>query len=204
MRKLVVLMAMMLLVSCSDDKNTNPDPGQQAAEMQAGSWAAAIANFADAWESLNFTLYDSLLSEEYTFYFSPEDVAENPDIPSSWNREQEMEAVARLFADTNVERVDLTWVPGDMDEPVTEGMDGLVLVTNIYLEIDIRDPDDGQLWTNIIQGAAEFELKQMDYTTADGDTVWKVAIWRDLTAVAPKGRWGLTQDTTWGSIKNLY
>ncbi|MBU1702687.1 MAG: hypothetical protein KJ970_04515 [Candidatus Eisenbacteria bacterium] len=199
MRWVILILAAMLLVSCSDDpKKPKPEP-EPVLQMQAGSWGEAISHFATAWETKNFELYDSLLTEDYIFYFSPEDI-ENQDIPPTWNLTQELGAVEALFADADVEDVELNWVPGDMVNPETEGLDGKVLVTNIFLVVDVRD-SQGELWNNEIRGNVEFELKKMSYTTAFGDTVWKVARWKDLTTIRTKSEWSRTKTTTWGQLK---
>ncbi|MBU1702688.1 MAG: hypothetical protein KJ970_04520 [Candidatus Eisenbacteria bacterium] len=191
------------LFSCSDDpKKPEPEPVLQ---MQAGSWGEAISHFATAWETRNFELYDSLLTADYVFFFNAEDVEEDPDIPPTWNLAQELAAVSNMFVDPNIERITLDWNVGAIEDPIPFHLDGSVLVTDIDLEIDIRDPETGELWENVIHGAVWFGLRKMPYATADGDTVWKIAEWKDLTNVSPlMVPEGQTQEASWGRIKSIY
>ncbi|MBU1701357.1 MAG: hypothetical protein KJ970_00460 [Candidatus Eisenbacteria bacterium] len=182
----IILLIIPLVAGCpwSTESGKLPPPVTEKF-LERTSPENLLHNFGLAWERKNFEEYILLFSEDYTFFFSDVDVEEHPDIPPSWGLEQDKEATRGLFEDTNVEDVELDWVVGPREESEFAQADVKILVTNIYLTVNIRDPEDGVLTTNIIQGAADFHFRKTEETTAEGDTLWHIVVWKDLTTVGP-------------------
>ena len=206
----VALCALALFSSCSDDDPARPDPPLHP-PLQAASWEDLCPLFRLAMTSENPARYDSLFSRDFNFVFYPDDVLQYPgEIPPVWGLAEEMESFSNMAADTSVFDVALAWSPGDLGPSTIPGCDGRLVIHDVRLTIETSD-DLGRKLTLVAEGEASFDLKKAPWTTAQGDTVWKIARWEDRTVAFP-GTPGLLpnaglsaiEQSTWGRIKVLF
>lgn len=204
-----VAVAMMIAgVGCSDDeKITPPDtPREDPRKTIAGVMQELI----DAYEARDIARYSALfLHSQFVFLFDPVDVQENPDIPPSWDWSEESSSARNLFEADLVERIELRFLMSDpvladsLDEvffPFPEGT-MKVLVTDVKLAVDTRDPTGGENIVYRVDGdQAIFFLCQDPEEIVDGVPVWKIIEWRDKRI----GPVPFVELKSWGGLKSLF
>jgi len=174
---LVFLAALCLCLSCST--GTDGDGN--------GTVLETLNKFMDVWNSGDVDVYESLLTDDFTFYFDPWDVG--GDIPFSWGFDEEITAFNNLFDAVGAENVDV-----ELDlEGVTEPEEGAVTYTveNIPYTLHVTVPDDDIIY--LAQAHLNMELTMVD-------DEWVITEWWDRVS------WRLLgSETTWGAIKaNFY
>lgn len=191
-----LLLVPAFLPGCDDDKVANPPPAGYAA---ATSPSLCLANLRDAYEEQKGDEYARLFDDDFVFVFNPDDVSdpENP-TPATWGLASELQSARNLFADSTVERIDLSWNVGDSTAWSEVSPDGLkVRLDGVYLTVSTRNEQGEPLYL-VVQGAVQWFYFVPDPSTGGGTRVWKVREWED----SPIG--GKVEENSWGSIKALF
>ena len=201
----VALAGLMLSIGCSDDETiTPPDPVEDPRKSIAG----ALQELKVAYEARDLDRYSALFNSDFVFVFDPTDVLENPDLPQNWDWSAEHNATRNMFEADLVERIQVDFIVGTPALPDTHDVgtrefpEGTmkVLVTEVELSVDSRDPAGGE---NIIYRCngdqAMFFLYPDTLEVVDGVPAWKIFEWRDRRIEAVP-----TIGVTWGRIKAHY
>ncbi len=181
------------ITGCSDDKKTNPPPDSHY--LAATSPENLLANLKTAYEERNLGEYTKLFHEDFEFVFNPEDV-QNPwnPTPSTWARTEELLSAQSIFADSLVERIQLTFNQGDPEEWTEFAPGGLkVRMDGVFLTVTTRNSEGEPLYL-VVQGATHWFYFLQD----SGSSTWRIRRWED----SPIG--GKGADATWGEIKFRY
>jgi hypothetical protein len=195
-----LIFVLFALTSCGDDDPNRPD--LPPAPLQATSPEEVADLLIISLEGKNIQRYDSLLAKDFVFYFDPRDAQNDSlDIPLFWGLEDEMQAVGNLFAAPDVEDIRLEWSPAPAVPSDSTGADTLLVVRNIFLEVEWRLTTQELLFLQV-RGDFWLHMRQEPWTTPEGAPVWKVVIWEDKSLVLMTGQ--ATQETTWGQIKALF
>lgn len=197
MKGALIVLVMVLATGCSDDGPTSPFP---YTATQATSPVDVVHLLNSALETRNVLQYDSLLTRDYTFVFNPEDAADDTlGIPPSWGYSDEMQAMRDLFRSDDVEEIKAQWELNPMEESEVPGADGMIVIFNIFIEVTTRLPSGEPLFLQAM-GTSRLHLKQQPWTDPNGENVWQMVQWDDLT-LRPSPNLAATRTTTWGQIK---
>ncbi|MCX7020873.1 MAG: hypothetical protein NTW26_01105 [bacterium] len=156
-----------------------------------GTVLETLNKFMDVWNSGDVDAYESLLTDDFTFYFDPRDVGYH-DIPESWGLVDEMTAYNNLFDAVGAENVQ---VQLDLDG-VTEPEEGAETykVENIEYDVLVFDENaDPEPIMYLATGLLDMELMKVD-----GE--WVIINWWDKASLRLPG----VEECTWGEIKALY
>jgi hypothetical protein len=176
---LVFLAALCVCLSCSTVTDGDGN----------GTVLETLNKFMDVWNSGDVDVYESLLTDDFTFYFDPWDVG--GDIPFSWGFDEEITAFNNLFGAVGAENVDVTLDLEGITEPeegaVTYKVEGIPYEVHVYDEAAEPEP---------IMYLAE-GLLDMEFKKVDGE--WVITKWWDK---APYRL--LAMETSWGLIKAAF
>jgi hypothetical protein len=171
-----VLLALLAL-SCGDDGVTSdPDPHYRAVPA---SPRLVLVNVETAFNHRDVNLLKAMLSENFVFYFNPEDVGQNPPggsgyvIPESWAHTEFWQAVYRLFQ--LAYSIDMTIRAGDVGEPGPEAT--TYGAENIRVEFLVMVDENNGF---ICDGRCDFEFEK--YLGGDGRHYWRLTAWWDNTS----------------------
>jgi hypothetical protein len=164
---------------------------QQAYRFRKTAWYDSLLYDADA---------SGDLTEEYRFRF-----AEGDHAPSTWARSDDVDATNRLFAATRVEDVTIDLAHGGSVPTNQPGHEGQreILVTDVYLNVEDRDPDTGDLTEYRVDDDQSYFRFNPQWVNAAGDTLWRIVYWEDggRRMQAPDT---VAQKTTWGKVKAMF
>ncbi len=172
-----------------------------------------VANFERAYEQMDILEYEAVLHQDFTFWFSPDDIAETGSL--SWSRSEELTASTNMFSGVPGSRTtgdggteiipaiasitfSLTQV-GEWTESFDDGSE--------YADADVRGTFD----VDMVVRYAESDLRslvigrQFFYLTRRGVQVeegaqdlYELFAWRDIGNVFGRSA---TEAVTWGSLK---
>jgi hypothetical protein len=161
---------------------------------------SVMANLKLAYENEHLDHYMDCLAEDFTFYPSPQTVAEYEWIPESWGRYDEFRIHQEMFEySVFVRDIFLSLLPqGDpvvIPGPTPEDPVMYEYVFGIDLRVDCQDS------IQYVATAPSLFVLQVDLegSAAEGDTLWEIVDWYDLDE---DGRPVLP--TTWGELKALF
>jgi hypothetical protein len=147
-----------------------------------------LSLFEDVWNDGDVDTYESLLAEDFTFYFDPADVGGGWGIPPSWGYEEEIQAYTNLFDAVGEENVDVVLDFSEVTEP-EEGVDTFK-VEDVPYEVLVHIEEEGL----ILPARAHLD---MELTKVDGE--WFITDWWDRVTYRL-----LAMETTWGEIKAFF
>lgn len=191
-----LLLAPGLLPGCDDDKATNPPPAGYPA---ATSPSLCLANLKDAYEERKGDEYTRLFHDDFVFVFNPDDVSNpNHPTPATWGVASELQAARNMFADSTVERIDLSFNVGNSTAWTEVSPEGLkVRVDGAYITVSTRNEQGEPLYL-VVQGAVQWFYFVPDPSSGGGTRVWEIREWED----SPIG--GKVEEITWGAIKHAF
>lgn len=188
--RLVGIVAMLALVpGClfSPDKQP-PKTGGDDQYQPRTTISGVMNNLKVSYRNREIERYEELFHPAFNFVFDPADVQENPDIPPSWDWSEDRSSTRNMFEADLVERIQIDFVVGPPQD-ATEADQGQwvfpsgtkrVIVTEVSLNVDTRDPTGGENIIYRVDGdQAIFFLVQDSVETQDGLPVWKIFEWRD-------------------------
>lgn len=119
------------------------------------------------------------LNDEFTFYFSEEEVGDDfgdGTVPESWDRNEFLEAISSLFEYRR--GFGLLMTPDTLDGP--EGEDPVFTAKDVEVTFNIDDDLNRRLK---IGGTFDLEFVCLGLN-AKGEYVWRVTKWRDFTVAS--------------------
>ena len=136
-----------------------------------------------AYNQRNVRYYKSALSENFVFYFDPDDVGQYPPgggnykIPESWSYTQDWTATANMFQ--KAYSITLVIPVGSVGQPDPEATEFRADNINIKLLVYV-DELNGYLAN---EGYCNFQFEK--YQNENGKYRWRLTKWWDNTAVPP-------------------
>jgi hypothetical protein len=178
---------LLVLMGCpfSPDKDKKPPKDPPIILKRQTSPENVLYNLQAAYKAKDITAYDSLLydaaaagdtTEGYTFRF-----AQGDNIEPTWGREEDLTATRALFGATRVEdiTINLTHGPSEwVNSPQYAGQKE-ILVTYVYLNVEDRDPDSGDLTEYRVDGDQAYFRFKVQWVETDGDSLWRIIYWED-------------------------
>jgi hypothetical protein len=187
MNKTVTLAAALALLAfaCEDRVHApTPTPEPTGAE----SPVEVLETVEKSFNERDTKLLVSSLSENFVFYFDPDDVGQNPPgseyiIPESWNRTEFWTAVENMF--TKAYSISLTIPTGNVGTPGENETTYRADIISISLLVMV-DELNGYIADT---GYCNYEFES--YTSEAGKKCWGLTGWWDRTAIPADARLGL-------------
>lgn len=152
-----------------------PDDKGEEAAPEFGSPAGVVEMIEVAYTNGDIELYKECLSQNFTFYFDPNNVGDDVEgyiIPDSWGYDEEVIAVGNMF--DNAYSVNLSITTANMGEP--EPTDSTYTAYNINIVLLVMvDSQNGFRAT----GPVDFEFES--YLNDKNEKQWRVRNWWDRT-----------------------
>ena len=203
--------ATLMLVSfgCQVPTKTKPAPSESGDPNYPTptSPAMVLANLQKAYVSKNYDQYIALLDSSFVFVLSPKDVAQDPTMPEQWKLPTERLIHQRMFQDTTVENITLSFnslPPAELDTLQYSGRNyWKVRVDGIHLDVWVRRD---QLWDyKVPSGTGDFYMSPDSSRMVGGAPVWRIMVWADEpigSTLRPAG--DKVKQLTWGKFKFYY
>jgi hypothetical protein len=179
----ILLAALCLCLSC-----TTGTDGEEGVPHDQSSVLGTLLLFEDVWNSGDVDTYESLLDEDFLFYFDPMDVEYG--LPESWDYEAEIQAFTNLFEAVGDENVDVTLDLTEVTEP-EEGVD-TYRVEEIPYEVRVLVHTE---YGDILYPA----YADLDVELTKVDDGWVITRWWDRVSYRL-----LAMEVTWGEIKAVF
>jgi len=179
---MILPLAAMLLSGCPFAPGKKPGTEKPSPYLAQSSPANCLTNLRQAYVDRNYTEYEKLLSEDFTFVFNERDINDpsNP-TPPQWARVDELESTRNIFETDLIDRIELSFVQ-DAAESADDEFPGAnkVQMHEIYLRLDTRKPDGSPLQQVVNSGLATFYFRTSDSATAsDGKPLVSIFRWVD-------------------------
>lgn len=190
------------LAGCGDDKKTNPPPAGYPA---ATSPSICLENLRDAYQAEDYAEYARLFDNDFVFLFRSDDVSDpdNP-TPPSWSRDEELQSASKMFADSTVDRIDLSWSLGDSTTWTDLSPEGLKVRANgVYLAVSTRNEQGEPLYL-VVQGAVHIFYFLPESPSSGGARLWKIRLWEDSPIGGKTDDLAKVERTSWGQVKVYY
>lgn len=185
-RRLALALFAVFLVACGDG---DPIRVPEDRYVNGNTPASLLEDFRRTWVNRDIEQYTTLFAEDFTFYFDPTALEENPTLPTFWGRAEGIERVSQLFASEKVEEIRLTLEYDPVAKPVEEREreDWLFIrVTNEKLEIFLKPlPGESEGDTLLIEGKPQDFYFRKGMTEADTlassptSGKYKIVRWQD-------------------------
>jgi hypothetical protein len=158
-----------------------PGPGETQEPPVMNSPANVLKTVEIAYNQNNIQYYKDALSENFVFYFDPDDVGQTPPgggnyiIPESWTYTEDWNATKRMFEGAH--NISLSIYTTGIGTPDPEAT--IYRAENIKIRLLVMlDEINGYLAD---AGYCNFEFEK--YTNARGEVLWRLTKWWDNTAV---------------------
>ncbi len=206
---LVAILGMATLtLSCSDDKGTNSNGGEQDPYLPRTSPENLLDNLLLTYEHRDAAQFDSLLDEEFVFHFSEED----QDIGVRLLRAAEIPIHEGMFDSEMIQALDLSFTAGDitLDEERTTPEDSVWVATLSNVDLYLfgkfpQFPDEGPWGFEMENGRERFWFHRSGEVDPDsGEPIWTIVEWRELTGKSDVSASPAVEQTSWGEIKALF
>ncbi len=203
---IAILCMAILLASCSGERPTYPWVEPTPGFRPRTSVQNLLHNLHMAYDERNLTAFDSLLAEDYRFFFAKED----QDIADSLTAAQEHEIHTHMFGLDYVAKLVLSFDIGQVTRDTLEWLPEddvwTMTITNVDLYVfgrTPRFPEDELKAYEMEDGRQRFWFRRNPWTDpATGDRIWTIVRWRELergktSAAAP-------DESTWGQVKWVF
>jgi hypothetical protein len=168
----VITFSVLALNGCifgtPDDQGGDVTPGLE-------SPAGVVEMIEVAYNDTDVELYKKCLSQNFTFYFDPNDVGNDVEgyiIPDSWGYYDEIDAADNMF--DNAYSIQLSIITNNIGEP--EPSDEDFLAPNVMIELTVMiDSQNGFK----AKGPVDFEFES--YFNDKNEKQWRVINWWDRT-----------------------
>lgn len=194
----VALLLLALGLACSDDSTTPPPPPESAVRNLTQK-SDVLANLEYAYNKRRADVYDDMLDNSFTFFYTEGDVGSGT--PVQWGRDVESSVTTGLFNGASDIDLTLSFHDGVTWSTQVSGSETWYYTTVFYhFTIKIGDA------TYIPNSGAKAQFTVRD-AGSQGDYAhhWQLVEFRDLggpslaLAIA-----AMTQPPTWGQVKALY
>jgi hypothetical protein len=182
-----------------------PPPHSPHRYVPQSSAAYCLNNLRQAYVDRDIDEYLKLFSEDFTFIFNPQDVANpvNP-TPPQWGLADERDSAENMFTSELVESISLTF---DQDPAIQSDSEYVgtwkVLMRNVRLQVNTRKDDGSRLTLLLENGRETFHFKEYPHEQAtDGHNLWRIWRWMDEPIGTEAG--AKVKQISWGRIKSRY
>ncbi len=181
-------LAAFLLSGCPFSTNSNKkvvDPPPPIEYKPRTSIENLLLNLEQAYVNREAAEYESLLAEDFEFYFSEED----QHIAVKLNRDDEIGVHQRMFSASEVQGIELSFSEGQIFEDDTtpdpkypDRFLWTITLTNVDLKLHATN-DQGVLVTHHLDnGVEQFWFREEAWTDPDtGDNIWTIVQWREFS-----------------------
>jgi hypothetical protein len=139
-----------------------------------------LANLKAAYEERAIAEYESLLAMDFTFLLSQED-AQQPGMPESWGRQDEIGIHTNMFDSDRVEDLTLSFDAGSRVFDPTDGL-WTITITNVRLRLYGETPgsEEGPKEYKVDNGTSKFWFRENDWTEPEtSNKIWSIVKWED-------------------------
>lgn len=197
MKRMLLLAAALALttLACFEGEETTPPPKR----FEPSSPVNVLKNVEIAFNNRDINLLKAMLSEDFVFYFDPDDVGQHPPgsqyvIPESWSRAEFLKAVANMFAKAN--QISLSIETAEVGEPAREETE--YLAENVPAELLVMVDE---LNGFIAESTPTFAFES--YRTEGGEKYWRLTKWWDRTSDGYDANPGL-EPASLGKVLAMY
>ena len=200
MKKLIIVATALtvLVVACGEEEGVTPNVDYRVVPT---SPRAVLVNVETAFNRRDINLLKAMLSENFVFYFDPDDVGQNPPpgggyiIPETWSYTEFWQAVEHLLEKAYA--ISLTIPAAEVGTPGPE--ETTYDAENINIKILVMvDEVNGYLGDN---GYCNFRFER--YDGSGGEKFWRLTGWWDNTAAMDDANPAL-EPTSLGRVLALY
>lgn len=131
--------------------------------------------------------YESLLAQDFEFFFSEED----QQIAEKLTRDEEIDIHRNMCTSDRVQSITLAFPEADLQEDVNKPDPKYpdrnlwtMVITNVDLELRATD-DQGHSTTYRLEDGVEQYWFRQESWEIDGDPVWTIVQWKELTDMVP-------------------
>jgi hypothetical protein len=169
----------ILLVACGEEEGVTPNKDYR---LLPTSPRAVLINVETAFNHRDINLLKAMLSENFVFYFDPDDVGQHPpgseyEVPVSWSDFDFKTAVRKMFKGAH--SISLTIPTGSVGTPAPNETRYKAESITIKLLVMV-DALNGYIAD---QGYCNFEFEK--YRSEGGADYWRLTKWWDNTAAPP-------------------
>ena len=196
-----ILLSGMALTLLALACNEPPVAVEEDYRLLPTSPAQVLKNVEIAFNQRDINLLKGMLSENFVFYFDPDDVGTNPPgvpnyrIPESWTYTDFWQAVSRMF--TNAYSISLTIPTAGVGEPAPS--EETYKAENISIKLLVMvDEVNGFIADT---GYCDFQFER--YDGEEGRKLWRLTKWWDRTATSSDANPGVAP-TSFGKVLALY
>jgi ketosteroid isomerase-like protein len=205
---LAILGMATLTLSCSDDKSTNSNGGEQDSYLPRTSPENLLENLLLAYKHRDVAQFNSLLDEEFVFHFSEED----QDIGVRLLRAAEIPIHDAMFGPDYIQNLTLSYHVDDitLDEERTTPADSVWVATLSNVDLYLfgkfpQFPDEDPWGFQMENGRERFWFHRSSEVDPDsGEPVWTIIEWRELGFRSDLSASPSVASTSWGEIKALF
>jgi len=176
------LLPVLFLSGCEFPWTSEPDAADVERKLEwCSTPGKTLQELARVWtHHSEIDNYSTLLTEDYRFYFDPNDTGSltpgtGYQIPQSWDRATDIEATGNMFAQAYNIRLDVLNA-GDYDDPSIPG--DFYRANNVLIQLFLW-PDDADFYY-FATGPCDFEFMKV------GDE-WLISAWYDRTGGTEDG-----------------
>jgi hypothetical protein len=187
----------VLALACGEEEGVTPNKDYRVVPT---SPRAVLVNVETAFNRRDINLLKAMLSENFVFYFDPDDVGQNPPgggyiIPESWSYTEFWMAVQKMFV--GAYSVSLTIPAANVGKPDPNAT--TYRAENIRIKLLVMIDDiNGFL---VDHGYCNFEFER--YEGAGGQKLWRLTKWWDNTSGAADANPGVSPASL-GKILSLF
>jgi hypothetical protein len=192
---------MLLAVSCGDDDPVKPIVDCFSCLPQDLTYKTdVLSNIEYAYNKRQTNVYDALLDDAFTFFYTDGSIGGGGGTPVQWGRDVESSVTAGLLGDASMVDLDISWEDGVTWSVVPAGTESWY-ITTVFYHYTIKIGDT----TYIPNSGSKAQFTVRNAGTAE-EPQWKLVEFRDLggpSLVSAPERTS-TEQVTWGQVKALY
>ena len=181
-----VLLVAAVLAAAGCSSTASPEDTDARLYPARSSPDSVLAKLRLAHERRDVAAYVDCLAEDFIFYLSIADCAQDTTLPESWDRDQERDVAEAMFDAAGIVDsifLDLTTLSAVLN-PGADPQDPTDDVWEHQEDVDLEIvTDDGSSYFST--DPIEFDFRRDLTARADGDSLWEIIEWRDLGATCP-------------------
>ena len=193
----IAVLTVAILAGCSDDDPAKPSPPKE----KLGTPGAVLEQLERSYNERSVALYDSIIGDQpvgFVFWFSDDDVQAG-EVPPSWGRNDEVASAAHLFTSEQVTSIGLALTYGPSYPDTTAGHEGRRIIDVTDVDLNVVFDGEDPISYRVLGDRARFSF-YAHWVDAQGDSIWRIAEWRDLGYAGGKR----VPRETWGRLKSLF
>ena len=181
-----VLLVAAVLAAAGCSSSTSPEDSDAPLYPARTSPDSVLVKLRLAHERRDVAAYLDCLAEDFVFYLSIADCAQDSTLPDFWDRAHERDVAEAMFDAAGIVDsifIDLTTLSAVLN-PGPDPQDPADDLWEHQEDVDLEVvTDDGSSYFST--DPVEFDFQRDLTTQADGDSLWEIIEWRDLGATCP-------------------